>query len=405
MTAISRDALKLLYETGDRPTQSNFADLIDSPLVISASGQPELHSSASLQAGTNITLTQTGSTIKIDATGGGGGNILINGGFDFAQRQAPATLTSIADDVYCADRWYALTQTAAIQYARAAGDTNSQYAGQLKQNQAGAQRVGIAQIVEATNSLPFRGRSVRFQFRAKSSTTTALRAAILEWTGTADSVTSDVVNDWTTATYTAGNFFLAANLTITAVMASTNATTSYADFSVTGTLGNSVNNLIIIIWTEGTAAQNVTVDITQAGLYDGKVTVNWLPRQIAEELSLCQRYYEKSFSIDVAPANGNGDSNYMAGFATTTTVVEGQRLLYKVQKRATAPTLTYFRSSLSTTDNQWSAYTGAWQENGTTTSNATADHGFSGTLTVAAAPFTAFQAYILSGHWTSAAEL
>ena len=70
MTAVDRGTLKTYFETGDRPTQTQFTNLIDSPLVISASEQPALHSSVSLQAASTVTLTQTGSVIKFDAVGG-----------------------------------------------------------------------------------------------------------------------------------------------------------------------------------------------------------------------------------------------------------------------------------------------------------------------------------------------
>src|SRR5689334_7601271 len=44
-------------------------------------------------------------SLYIGATGGTLQNCLINGGFDFAQRQDPATLTTIAIDNYGPDRW------------------------------------------------------------------------------------------------------------------------------------------------------------------------------------------------------------------------------------------------------------------------------------------------------------
>jgi len=71
MTAVDRDTLKTYFETGDRPTQSQFTNLIDSPLVICASEQPALHSSVSLQAASTITFTQTGSVIKFDSVNSG----------------------------------------------------------------------------------------------------------------------------------------------------------------------------------------------------------------------------------------------------------------------------------------------------------------------------------------------
>lgn len=69
MTKSNRSALYLLYQNGDIPNASNFQDLIDTPLWISASGQTALEGSASFQAGNGVTLTQTGSVIRIDAAG------------------------------------------------------------------------------------------------------------------------------------------------------------------------------------------------------------------------------------------------------------------------------------------------------------------------------------------------
>jgi len=71
MTAVDRDTLKTYFETGDRPTQSQFTNLIDSPLTLSASLGAPIHSSACLQAASTISITQTGSVIRFDATGGG----------------------------------------------------------------------------------------------------------------------------------------------------------------------------------------------------------------------------------------------------------------------------------------------------------------------------------------------
>jgi len=223
-------------------------------------------------------------------------NLLINGDFPFFQRQTPATPTSRSDDTYGPDRWYVLTQTAAINVERSTG-SNALYACKLTQPQVAAQRMGLAQIVEGINSYPMRSRSVRFQARIKCSSSQAIRCAIVEHIGTIDSVTSDIVNDWTSGNYTDGasKFFVDANLTPIATAAVTPGAGAWADISVTGTLDGSVNNLIVFVWTEGTAAQNVTLEITEAGLYDGTDARDWLPRPIAQEFVLCCRYYEKSY--------------------------------------------------------------------------------------------------------------
>jgi hypothetical protein len=267
-----------------------------------------------------VTATKTvdGRDVSVDGTAlddiAGGysrGNALINGGFDFFQRTAPGTLTAVADDAYGPDRWNLLTQTASVQIQRVAGDVYSVNAGRMKQNQASAQRMGLLQIVEAVDSKRFRGKTAIFQARVKCSASQAIRIAILEWTGTADSVTSDVVKDWTSATYTVDNFFLATGLTITAVAAVTPDADTWTAISVSGTVSASCNNIIAFIWTEATAAQNVTLDVTESGLYFGSVVRSWNPRPVAHELALCQKYFYSS-SV-VCPVNGADTTTLGAG--------------------------------------------------------------------------------------------
>lgn len=79
MPKADRTTLKSYFETGDRPTQSQFTDFIDSSMDICASGQATIESTASLQAGTNVTLTQTGSVIQISATGAAGLTLAASG--------------------------------------------------------------------------------------------------------------------------------------------------------------------------------------------------------------------------------------------------------------------------------------------------------------------------------------
>ena len=272
-------------------------------------GTRELVGNMSVSAGMTIDgrdISVDGATLDDIALDYSLNNALINGGFDFFQRTPPGTLTAVADDVYGPDRWNILTQTTSVQIQRITGDSYSVNACQLKQNQAAAQRMGLLQIIEAADSRRFRGRSAILQARVKCSANQAIRIAILEWTGTANSVTSDVVLGWTSATYTANNFFLAASLTITGVSSVLPDAGIWTDISISASVGTSCNNLIAFIWVEGTAAQNVTLDVAEAGLYLGSVKRSWNPKPIQQELALCQRYYEKSYDLDTPPATSTG---------------------------------------------------------------------------------------------------
>jgi hypothetical protein len=165
-----------------------------------------------------------------------------------------------------------------------------------------------------------RGRTVRLQFNAKCSTTTTLRYAIVEWTGTADAVTSDVVNTWTSTTYTASNFFIAST---TATTGTTSVGTSYTACSLSAAVSASANNLIVFVWTDGTAAQNVTVEISDVILCDANLPRDWLPDPVGVERQRCYRFYRKTFPDGTAPAQNSAT----AGRSQYTSPVAGVALI------------------------------------------------------------------------------
>lgn len=216
-----------------------------------------------------------------------------NGGFDILQRQAgtESTETSYSDDTYAFDRWNIVTQTASVQCSRQAGDTRSRYCGRIKQNQASAQRAGMVQILDADTSYRFRSQAARAQLRVKCSSSQAIRIALVEWTGTADAPTSDIVNDWTSGTYTTGNFFTSTTLTVVATATVTPSAATWTDLSVTGTVSSSCTNLLLMVWSEGTMAQNVTLDVTEVGVFHGAESRLWMPPDINAELLRCQRFF------------------------------------------------------------------------------------------------------------------
>lgn len=217
-------------------------------------------------------------------------NRLINGNGRINQRG----VTSSADDTYAWDRHNVLTQTAAIGISTLSDVANGLPSMmRLTQSQASAQRMGNSQIIESGNCKDLRGQAVTLLGKLRCSAAQAVRFAILEWTGAADAVTSDVVNSWTNGTFTAGQFFISSNLTVTAVGSLTPSAATVTDFSLTATLGASVNNVIVMIWTEGTAAQNVTLDVAWE-FVKGDVTGQTYPLEVRDygrELALVQRYY------------------------------------------------------------------------------------------------------------------
>ena len=234
---------------------------------------------------------------------------------------------AVTDGAYAFDRWYGLTQSAGITASQVTNAENgTPYMMRLSQANATAQRFGIAQAIESANIIDVRGKSVTISARVRMSAATTLRYAIVEWTGTADAITKDVVNSWTSGTFTAGNFFTSTSTTVTAndsVALSANTLTS---ISLTGTVSGSMNNLIVFFWTDSTQAQNVTLDIGKVQLELGSSATALAFRSISEELALAYRYYAGNSGNNNASfyvfnsSNAVGFYSYPATMRVTPTV-------------------------------------------------------------------------------------
>ena len=202
-------------------------------------------------------LTGTVSVANLNgAPLGNNGSALINGDGRFNQRGA----STVSDDVYAHDMHIALTQSSSIDVDTVEDPADGiPFMWRLEQTNASAQRMGYAQPIPGPLSRSYRGKTVTLGGELEYSNAAAVRFAVLEWTGTADAITSDVVSDWTSGTYTAGNFFISSNLTVRAVGEITPSAATVTPWSITTTIGSSAENIIVFVWTEGAAAQNSTL--------------------------------------------------------------------------------------------------------------------------------------------------
>lgn len=241
-------------------------------------------------------------------------NRVINGDMRVQQR---STLGS-TDDSYTLDRWNLLLEdTAAWAVTQETSDVptdGSKYA--LKLTADGTDdKGGVATYLEYRDVSDLRGKTVSLQAKLKVSNARLgdVRMAVLEWTGTADSVTSDVVSSWGSA---GTNPTLASSWAYLGTPSNLSVTTSWATYRVEGlTVGASANNLAVFIWVDDES--NDSGDyllITDVQLEEGPTCSGIERRPYAEELGLCRRYYQ-SFG-------GQGGANEVVspGFCTSTTV-------------------------------------------------------------------------------------
>ena len=294
------------------------------------------------------------------AVGGSGGgaafnNRLINPNGQVWQRQNTGA-AAITDDTYVFDRWYGLTQSAGVTASQVTlAEDGTPYMMRLSQANASAQRFGIAQIIEYLHCVDMRAQGVVLSARVRMSATTTLRYAILEWTGTSDSVTSDFVLDWTNGTFTAGNFFTTTSTTVTSTGSTSLTANTLTNISLTGTVSSSANNVVVIFWTDSTQAQNVTLDIAKVQLEIGSTASTFSPRSYVDDYHMCMRYYQKSFTYATAPAqNLTIFDGAVVTVTATTSAGSGAETIKFIPPMRASPTVTTYNTNAADA-NWWDA--------------------------------------------------
>jgi hypothetical protein len=280
-----------------------------------------------------INLLQT-STLSSQA----GKNGVINGGFDIWQRGTSFTATS----VYTADRWYTSTNTGQTITRQTTSDTTNlpfiQYCARAQRNNGttNTNALGISQSFETVNSLPFAGRSVTLSFYARKGANLSgtFTAVIFSGTGT------DQPRNFT-ATYTGE---------ATVATSSPTLTTTWARYTVTGTVAATATELSVLIYfvPSGTAGAADYFEVTgvQIELGSYATTFSRASGTIQGELALCQRYFCKTFPLTTTPASAAGQAgsafgNRAYGAQTAVYVFYWQ---FPVSMRAT-PTITTYSPS------------------------------------------------------------
>lgn len=266
-----------------------------------------------------------------------GRNVLINGDFQVAQRGTSftsATSPANNDDTYLLDRWTLLSNgndIVDVSQDTSVVPTGAYAAIKLDVETANA-KFGIIQFVETRNAKALIGGTGSLQFKARITGTTinAIRAGAMCWSGTADTLTSDVVSAWGVA---GTNPTLVANWTFENTPAALTApTTSFQTYRIESISFDtaSCTNIAVFIWTD-----DVTMDvgdflyIADVQLEPGPVATNFERTPYSAQLSRAQRYLWRVTSVA-------GNEVFAAGYNNDTTT--GQYAIqFPVQMRV-APT-------------------------------------------------------------------
>lgn len=293
---------------------------------------------------------------------------IINGGFDISQRNG--LLFSSANPVtttYLIDRWKVLfsnsgtlpTTITHSQQAHTPGDIPfAFYFYRIAPNGAGSgfganDYYALVQPIEfGTRFLSGNGKKVTVSFWAKSSIASKrLGITLVQSYGTGGSPSaSEVING--------------TNITLTATW--TKYSWTFTTNTLTGkTFGtnndDSLNLYFQVMWGTAIEAQvgaataesfigSGNIDISQVQFNTDEAILPYLPFGLNQELIRCQRYYEKSFSINTAPAQAAGDTGALAYRGVVAGVnTFSLNVPYKVVKRI-SPSVTFYNTVSANTN-------------------------------------------------------
>lgn len=225
---------------------------------------------------------------------------IINGNFDIWQRGTAFTAASTpanSDDTYLPDRWILLSDGNDIvdvsRESTVIPSTGSLYSLKAEVETAN-KKFGFLTILESADAKKLAGKTVSLSFQARTTVSKVienLRAAVISWSSTADTVTSDVVSSWGAE---GTNPTLAANWTYENTPANIAITTDFATYKVEGIAIDTANtaNIGVFIWVDDTdAAVDDLLYLSQVQLCIGDIALPFEPKSYAEEFLMCCRYY------------------------------------------------------------------------------------------------------------------
>lgn len=271
-------------------------------------------------------------------------NKIINGNFDFWQRGTSTSVNS-----YLADRWQNESVGSTFTSSRqsfALGQTSvpnepTYFHRTVVSSVAGSGNYCIVrQPIESVRT--FAGKTATLSFWAKADSNKNIAVEFIQTSGSGGSP----VGGSTGATNGQTKTF-----SLTSSWQKFTATISIPSISgyTLGTDGN--DHIRIQFWfdagstfnsrTNSLGQQSGTFDIAQVQLEEGSVATPFEVRPTGLELSLCQRYYNKSYNVNLNPGTIT-NSGYFLSFAHNTYTLQQTSIRFPVAMRGSQPTCTLY---------------------------------------------------------------
>jgi hypothetical protein len=268
-------------------------------------------------------------------------NRIINGGMQVWQRGT--SFSSPASGSYTADRMYVgWTGAAPASVAQVTGPTGFTYAARIT-GAASNTLVTFGQKIESVNCADLASKTVTVSVVLSASVAQTFTWAIFYANATDNFATSTQIS---TGTWSV--------------------TTSAATYTATISLpSQAANGLQFQVYPNSAGAfTSGTFDITGLQLEQGSVATPFERRQYGQEVSLCQRYYCKTFSLGTAPGNNITSTGALKGASRNGSTTEpSANWKFPVSMR-TEPTVTLYNTGSGTA--------GQWSQDGGATSSANA---------------------------------
>lgn len=273
-------------------------------------------------------------------------NKIINGNFDIWQRGT--SLSSGTGLRFLADRWLNVSTGSTYTASRQSftlGQTSvpnepSFFHRTIVSSVAGSGNSCIfVQRVESVRTLA--GKTATLSFWAKADSSKNIAVEFAQSFGSGGSPSSTLVGiGVTTFTLTSSwqKFTIITNIpSISGKTLGTNGNDHLA-FIFWFDAGSSLNSR-----TNSLGQQSGTFDIAQVQLEEGNVATPFEIRPIGLELSLCQRYYQKSYNVNVNPSTIT-TAGYFLSFAHNSYTLQQGNIRFPVAMRGSSPVCTLYSS-------------------------------------------------------------
>lgn len=246
-------------------------------------------------------------------------NLLPNG--EFQVWQEGTSFSAIGEDTYAADGCIVLSNGSGTIDAEqdATVKPTGAYASLKATVTTANRKFGFLFPIESRDAAAVIGGKASLSFKARghsgNSTLETIRAAIIAWSGTADSITSDAVDVWNAAGV---DPTLATNWTYESAPFSITLGTTFREYRINNIPidASGAANVAVFIWVDDTdATVGDILYLADVNLVPGEVATPIMRQDFGTALRSCQRYFCKTFPYETAPAQNAGGPSVLQEMA------------------------------------------------------------------------------------------